>query len=176
MRRKIEKQGNILPCYDTYIKRCGAFEMNKRKPEPRFVTQKAIQTLSARFDWTYMDWMQDWPLEITNEISICDCLNEYKKLSDDDEKFLLMEAILYGLDEETNEIEFKKYGAEVIELLNRDFAIHESTVFYWTLYDHPESEDGFKITPMMRKVWKMNEENAPQQNAADKPSNNELES
>ena len=87
-----------------------------------------------------------------------------------------MKAILYRLYEEMNEIEFKKYGTEVVELLNRDFAIHEFTVFYWTLYDHPEYQDGFKITPLMRKVWKMNGENAPQQNAADKPSNNEPES
>jgi len=150
--------------------------MNNREPKPRFATQEAIQALSAKFNWTYMDWMQDWPLEITDEISIRDCLNEYKKLSDDDEKFLLMKAILYTLDEETTENELELYSDEVIELLNHDFAIHEFTVFYWTLYDHPESEDGFKITPMMRKVWKMNEENAPQQNAADKPSNNELES
>lgn len=124
-----------------------------------------------------MDWMQDWPLEITDEISIRDCLNEYKKLSDDDEKFLLMKAILYTLDEEMNEneLELELYSDEVIELLNRDFAIHEFTVFYWTLYKHPESENGFEITPLMRKVWDMNEENAPQQNAADKPSDNELE-
>ncbi len=106
-----------------------------------------------------MDWMQDWPLEITDEISIRDCLNEYRKLSDDDEKFLLMCAILYALDEESDEVEFEIYRAEATELLNLDFPIHEFTVFYWTLYDNPEFEDGFKITPLMREVWKTNEKN-----------------
>lgn len=133
--------------------------MKYRKPESRFATQEAIHTLSARFNWTYMDWMQDWPLEITDEISIPDCLNEYRKLSDDDEKFVLMEAILYTLDVEPNEIKFKKYCDEVTELLNRDFDLHEYTIFYWTRYEKPELKVRFKITPMMREIWKRNEKN-----------------
>ncbi|GAA0734399.1 hypothetical protein GCM10009430_49340 [Aquimarina litoralis] len=36
MRRKTEKQGNILPCYDTYIKRCTLFDKTTMKFKPIF--------------------------------------------------------------------------------------------------------------------------------------------
>ncbi len=40
MRRNIEKQGNILPCYDTYIKRYGTYS----ECEKQYATADKSQT------------------------------------------------------------------------------------------------------------------------------------
>ena len=101
--------------------------------------------------------MQDWPLEISHEIAIADCLREYPLLSDEDEKFLLMHAILYALDDITDEALFAIYAREVEYLLREEFSLHRNTIYYWTCYamgeDETNEEDGFQITPLMRTIW-----------------------
>jgi hypothetical protein len=93
-----------------------------------------------------------WPLEISNEIKIDACILEYRLIKDEDEKFLLMEGILYALDELTNENDFKYYSDQVSNLLKIDFDIHKFTIYYWTLYDDTEI-DAFNITPLLREIW-----------------------
>jgi hypothetical protein len=127
-------------------------KMKANKPDPRYTTRAAADSLIAKFGWTCKDWMQDWPLEISNEVQIDDCIQEYERLTDEDEKFLLMKAILYALDEVTADEDFKYYNNQVSNLLIKDFNLHEFTVYYWTLYENPEFE-GFRITPSMRQIW-----------------------
>ncbi len=114
-----------------------------------------MESIIAKFKWSHHDWMQDWPLEISDEINIYECLQEYGGLTNEDEKFLLMKAVLYALEEVKSEEEFEKYGEQVSELLNKDFSIHISTIYYWTLYSDEEF-DGFRITPLMRIIWNNN--------------------
>lgn len=128
----------------------GKFILN---PKARYVTKAASQAVASKFGWTYEDWMQDWPLEISDEVILKDCLHEYEKLRDDDEKFVLMKAMLFALGEEENDIEVKLRWVQISKFLNEDFDIHKSTIYYWTHYDNPESEDEFRITPFLRKFW-----------------------
>jgi hypothetical protein len=127
--------------------------MSSLEPTPRYATREAVISIIERFKWPYEEWMQDWPLEVSNEINLAFCLKEYPKLVDDDEKFLLMEGILYALDEVQGE-DFEKYSKKTTELLKIDFDLHKFTIYYWTLYnDGPEEHDGFTITPLMRDIW-----------------------
>lgn len=97
--------------------------------------------------------MQDWPLEISHEINLAFCLREYCKLTDEDEKFLLMRGILYALDDVQGD-DFEPYSQRTIELLKTDFDLHKFTIHYWTLYrDYPDESEGFTITPLMRDIW-----------------------
>ncbi|GAL86023.1 hypothetical protein MYP_3252 [Sporocytophaga myxococcoides] len=95
--------------------------------------------------------MQDWPLEISNEIDINICLKEYGQITDEDEKFVLMEAILYALDEFENKKNFENIADQVRDLLNQDFEIHKYTIYKWTLYESEIEE--FRITPLLRRIW-----------------------
>jgi|GEM_PF-7043373 len=125
-----------------------------KKPEPRYYSSAARQSLIEKFGWPYQEWMQDWPLEISGKINIQLCVKEYERLIDSDERFLLMQAILYALDGCTEEQDFEYYSAEVSRLVNMDFDLHKFTIYYWTLYEHPEFDvDEFNITPLMRRIW-----------------------
>ncbi|MBK0403156.1 hypothetical protein I5M27_09180 [Adhaeribacter sp. BT258] len=134
--------------------------MEKKGPNPRYITRQAADGIISKLNWRYEEWMQDWPLEISQEINIKDCLQEYKNLQSDDEKFVLMQGILYALDEETTNSELEYYWKEISELLIKDFKIHEYTIFYWGLYEGGENEDpateGFRITPLMQEIWNKN--------------------
>ncbi|WP_156140663.1 hypothetical protein [Sporocytophaga myxococcoides] len=125
--------------------------MKTGKPEPRYSTKAAIDSLINKFGWTCKDWMQDWPLEISNEIDINICLKEYGQITDEDEKFVLMEAILYALDEFENKKNFENIADQVRDLLNQDFEIHKYTIYKWTLYESEIEE--FRITPLLRRIW-----------------------
>lgn len=125
--------------------------MNIPEPAPRFSTQAALIAINEKLNWPYENWMQDWPLEISNKIDLPICIQEYSKLVDDDEKFLLMKGLLYALDELQGE-KFEVYSKKIIEFLKSDFGIHEFTIYYWTCYGS-EYESGFTITTLMREIW-----------------------
>jgi len=126
--------------------------MNTREPTPRYQTQKARLFIIERFKWPHEQWMLDWPLEIRHHIDLAFCIQEYLKLVDDDEKFLLMQGILYALDEVQGD-DFEPYSKKVSVLLKADFHLHKFTIYYWTLYRDPDMMDEFTITPLMRDIW-----------------------
>jgi hypothetical protein len=127
--------------------------MELSEPTPRYQTQKAKLSIIEKFKWPHEQWMQDWPLEVSDKIDLKFCLQEYSKLVDDDEKFLLMVGILYALDEVQGD-QFESSSQKTIELLKNDFDLHKFTIYYWTLYrDYPNEGDGFTITPLMRNIW-----------------------
>ncbi|QKJ29868.1 hypothetical protein HQ865_08900 [Mucilaginibacter mali] len=125
--------------------------MARPKPDPRYITREAFISIREKIEWPYGDWMQDWPLEISDKIDLASCLGLYPRLIDEDEKFLLMQGMLFALDE-ANENDLKLYSQKITEVLKSDFDIHKSTIYYWTLYG-TESEDGFTITPLMQRIW-----------------------
>lgn len=112
---------------------------------------EALTAIVEKFKWPYENSMQDWPLEISDQIDLAFCLEEYPKLTATDEKFLLMRGILYALDEYKAD-DIDKYVQKTAGFLRADFDIHKATVYYWTLYG-TQIRDGFNITPFMRTVW-----------------------
>jgi hypothetical protein len=95
--------------------------MNYQEPEQRYQTRAAMDTIALRMGWNFEMWMQDWPLEISDEIVIENCLWEYSLLQDDDEKFVLMNGILFALDHVVEGELFKVYCRQISALLKRDF-------------------------------------------------------
>lgn len=125
--------------------------MSSLEPTPRYITGQAMTSIIEKFHWRLDDWMQDWPLEISEEIDLRFCLQEYSQLVDDDEKFLLMKGILYALDTTVGK-DFERFVKKTVKLLKDDFDLHKFTIHYWTLYN-TDFEDGFRITPLMRDIW-----------------------
>ena len=125
--------------------------MNKSEPEYRYATRAAILTISEKFKWPFENSMQDWPLEVSDKIDLDVAIREYPNLTDDDEKFVLMQGILYALDGLQGE-DFDRYSIPITKLLKENFNLHQATIHYWTLYN-TDFEDGFRITPLMRNIW-----------------------
>lgn len=123
--------------------------MDKTEPSPYFENREAFISIIDKFHWPYEDWMQDWPLEISEKIDLAYCLQEYPNLVDKDEKFLLMRGILYALNEVQEEY-FELYSQKTANFLKRDFDIHSYTIHYWACYSC--GSDGFRITPLMREI------------------------
>ena len=127
--------------------------MDTQEPKSRYASSDAIRSVAKIFRWTNEEWMQDWPLEISEEVDIQKCLEGYDDLKED-EKFVLMEAMLYALDETVDNKKFDQFSTEISEILKRDLELHEYTVYYWTMYGSPEIIGDFNVTPMCRQVWK----------------------
>lgn len=121
----------------------------------RFPSAEAYAAIIKRFGWRDDSWMQDWPLEISHEIDLQYCISEYCNLESDDEKYLLIQGVLYALAEINDDILFIRYITAVREILEYDFEVHKSTIYYWTLYENAYSIDEFNITPMARELWKV---------------------
>jgi hypothetical protein len=126
--------------------------MEADEPQERLGTRKAIDSLANRLGWTHEGWMQDWPIEIADEIEIRPCLEAYGGF-DEDERFVAMEGMLYALDLCSDKKKFNQFWTELSPILERDFHIHEYTIYYWTLFGEPNAEGIFSITPMCRNVW-----------------------
>jgi hypothetical protein len=105
--------------------------------------------------------MQDWPCEISGHAHIEDVVAFYERASDDLARFDAIALALFVYDDR-----LRSRGAPSPELegfLRRDFPIHGHTIEYWCLMDmltvsgelslEPSAEDGFAITPAMRRLW-----------------------
>lgn len=99
------------------------------------------------------DWMQDWPYEITEPSDIEKYIAHYEKLSDEDQKFVLMEAIIQATEDQETEVLFLEYWHRVQLLLEQDFAIHAYTIHYWACFDNEDLEDSWRIAPYIRQLW-----------------------
>ncbi|MBD1366053.1 hypothetical protein IDJ77_19740 [Mucilaginibacter sp. ZT4R22] len=127
--------------------------MNNQEPELRFATRAATQSIIDKFKWPFEEGMQDWPLEVSDEIDLAFCIQEYPKLVDEDEKFLLMHGMLFALDETQGE-PFAQCSYQISEFLKADFDIHKYTIYYWACFKD-NIADGFAISPMARNVWEI---------------------
>jgi hypothetical protein len=114
------------------------------------------------------EWMQDWPLEVSDPSRLKEFVDGYQTMElNEVEKFALMELILFSL-EESDQLDEWLYGwhsvgdnetllRQIERLLCRDFLLHLHTVNYWRCADEPETDPDtgsiFQITPMMRRIW-----------------------
>ena len=124
-------------------------------PEARYpTTAEACAEVIKKFGWRIEPWMQDWPLEISHEIDLQRCIDQYPNIQSEDEKFLLMQGILYALGQVNDDVLLNTYAVSVRHILGEDFELHKPTIYYWTLYDNIANHlDEFSITPMAREVW-----------------------
>lgn len=123
------------------------------EPAFRCATRKAIDKVAKDLDLRNEDWMQDWPIEVIVFSDIEKYLSYYETLTDEDEKFVLMEGIIDATEYQQTEDLFITYCNKVNRLLRKDFNIHEYTIHYWSYFESANLEDWWRITPLMRQIW-----------------------
>jgi hypothetical protein len=67
-----------------------------------------------------------------------------------------MEGILDVTEYQPTEELFVKNWNSVRLFLEKDFTIHEYTIYNWACFDIENMEDWWKITPLMRQLWSDN--------------------
>ncbi len=137
-------------------------EKNKNmieQPPPRYPTPRTSKILCDLLDLEYENGMQDWPLEVANAARLGEFCDAYEAGNSDDEvRFVLMELIVFSLDDWLAEgtetaSETEPLPERVERLLMRDFPLHLHTVNYWRLDGETDDENVFHATPLMRRVW-----------------------
>ncbi len=125
-----------------------------KEPKERFATRKAIDELSEELDMPHEDRMQDRPYEVAEADKIDDYISHYNSITDEDKKFFLMQAIIQATEGHRNEKEiFLEYRETIKPLLEKDFYIHEYTIYQRCCFDNDNIDDCRDITPFMRKLW-----------------------
>ena len=128
------------------------------EPEFRCGTAKAIQKLVKELNMPYEDWMQDWPYEVASPNEIDKYICYYRKLTDDDEKFVLMEAIIQATEDLNTDKLFEEYLSIIKHLLEDNFTIHQYTIYYWASFDNEDIDDCWKISLFMRELFGVQQE------------------
>jgi hypothetical protein len=102
------------------------------------------------------DWMQDWPLEVSDPGRIEEFCAYYDAATDNDIRFDVMGLALYSLEElGVATEEGQAHWAWFEKRLAENFGLHGHPIAYWALLDEPELEHDrcFGLSPVMRKVW-----------------------
>lgn len=123
----------------------------------RYLTAAAIKHISQLLHLPFDEWEsrggQDWDIELADSSRVREFCNHYSALQDTDERFALMKLILASYDEQlASQGPNPVIETEVIDILKRDWDLHEDTVAYWALVEG-DWVDGFLITPMMKRLW-----------------------
>jgi hypothetical protein len=123
-------------------------------PQYRFGTKVAEKLLAAELDLPYDDSMQDWAYEVAKSDDLENYLNHYNSLSDEDEKFVLMQLIIQAINDKKGLVELEFYWENVKGLLIKDFKIHQYTIFYWSVFHAENANEEWVISPYMRNISK----------------------
>lgn len=121
--------------------------------EFRCGTRKAMDELAEELNLPFEEWMQDWPYEVASSEDLDKYLGHYQMLSDEDKKFVLMEAIIQATEDQIGDELFEKSWNKVKPLLEKNFTIHEYTIHYWCCFDNDDLDDCWKIAGNMRQLW-----------------------
>jgi len=124
-----------------------------KEPKARYGTRKAKYELAKELNLVHDDWMQDWPYEVVEPNDIEKYLEHYKMTKDDDKKFILMEMLIQSTEEQMNEEKFMHYCNIISDLIEKDFLIHEYTVWYWCIFEENDITNTWRITPFLRELW-----------------------
>jgi hypothetical protein len=123
------------------------------EPSHRYSTRASIDCLTAALGLTGDYGMQDWSYEIAEPEDIQKYLDHYESITNEDDKFVLMEMIIQATEYQRNDQDFAKYCSIIKDLLIKDFAIHQYTIYYWAAMDQADLSDSWKIAPLMREIW-----------------------
>jgi hypothetical protein len=122
--------------------------------EPKFRCGSNWQELATLFDYKIGKYDQDWTYTIIEPQRIEDYIKAYDtSITNEDTKFSLMEMIIQSLTEQDTEAIMHLKWKKVKELLNRDFDLHEYTIYYWCCWENEDIDDCWEVTPLMRAFW-----------------------
>lgn len=118
------------------------------------ITFEAIEKLNMLLDLPYMDWMQDWDIQLADSNRIQEFCDAYEQENlDSNEKQALMALIIASynnyLEERGNEMVL---WDKIAALLRQDFDLHKPTLLYWLCDDNEEVIGGFAITPLVKAL------------------------
>jgi len=129
---------------------------DKNEPKEPYISHEIMEKLAKDLNIAFENWMQDWPYEVVNKNDIEKYLEYYNTVNDKNKKFKVMEMLIQSIEEQENEEKFLYYWNIVKRLIEKDFLIHEYTIWYWCLFeeiDEDHMKDAWKITPFLRRLW-----------------------
>jgi hypothetical protein len=126
------------------------------RPKARYYTSKAVDEVQAELSLPNGPWMQDWPYEVIAWNDVEKYITHYENTSDEDKKFLLMEAILYAV-EMNDEEAVKRHWQRIEPLLRSNFSLHEFTIYEGSSFDLGELDSEAlarePLIPLLRELW-----------------------
>jgi sulfur relay (sulfurtransferase) DsrC/TusE family protein len=122
--------------------------------EPEFRCGGNWQELADLFDYEIDKHDQDWTYTIVESDRIEEYIQAYDtKVTNEDTKFSLMEMIIQSLTEQEDKKLMEEKWKLVKPILNKDFDLHEYTIYYWCCWDNDNIDDCWEVTPLIREFW-----------------------
>jgi len=127
----------------------------------RHQTRAAIEKLNFLLKLDKNRWQQDWNIELADPNRVDEFCQVYERLYEVDEKFALMTLIISSYDDFISEQgDSPELEKRIAQLILTQWELHVDTIHYWALISQPEIEDGFAVTPFMRKILQQQKSNA----------------
>lgn len=122
--------------------------------EPKFRCGGNWHDLAELFGYEIGQNDQDWTYTIVEPDRIDEYIQTYDtKITNEDTKFSLMEMIIQSLTEQGNEKLINEKWKQVKPILNKDFHLHEYTIYYWCCWDNDDIDNCWEVSPLMREFW-----------------------
>jgi hypothetical protein len=126
----------------------------------RYPTRAGRDALANRLSLKIDPFSQDWEWEIAEPARFEEWLAVYRSepLSDD-ERFSLMEMLIQCVEDlartcgSPDEVEKLPQWQAVAALLRTSPRLHASSIAYWSVFDHDDTEQQFRVSVPMRHVW-----------------------
>lgn len=152
----IVRSGETFPFITQFIKlaplsACG--HASRLRCKTFILTSETIKKLNVLLNLPYMEWMQDWDIELADPSRLEEFIKIYlQEPLTSDEKRALMSLIIASF-----EGGLKENGSDPVQwgkirgLLEKDYDLHEQAVSYWSCLD-ADLIDEFTISPLMRAL------------------------
>lgn len=117
--------------------------------------KEAIESLNEKLSLPATGIEQDWEVEFADSNRVHEFISYYKNHSlPADEKKALMSLILASYDDFLNEIDSNtgQFWNDIRQTIESDYDLLSELLDYWSLPDEDNSENWFKITPLIRKI------------------------
>jgi len=122
--------------------------------EPKYRSGSNLKQLATLFKYKIEDQDQDWTYTIAESKRITEYIEAYDtSIKDENTKFSLMEMIIQALEGLEQEKLIKQKWVTIEKLMNKDFELHQYTIFYWCVWDNEDLKDCWNVTPFFRKLW-----------------------
>ncbi len=119
------------------------------------LTKDAIEYLNKNLSLPATGMEQDWEIELADLNRIEEFVLFYRNSSlGEEEKKALMSLVVASYDDYLNEkfTSNDRYENEIKDLLKLDKHLFSELLDYWSLNGENDSEDYFKITPLIRNI------------------------
>jgi hypothetical protein len=118
------------------------------------LTSEAIKRLNTLLSLPYMDWMQDWDIQLADSNRVQEFCDVYESEDlDSNEKQALMALIIASYDDYLEERGNDVFlWNKIAVLLRKDCDLHKSTMLYWLCCDNEELIGEFAITQLIRAL------------------------